>query len=112
MGSVPREKIGSYLSCADVFVTGTHFEAISVALLESVACGLLVVTTKVGGVNDVIINGYNGFILESRDPVEMAEKIMRCLEMDKNIAHRNVLATAEQFYPEKIIPQIIQVLQD
>ena len=112
MGSVPREKIGFYLSCADIFVTGTHFEAISVALLEAVACGLLVVTTKVGGVNDIIINGYNGFILESRNPEEMAEKIMRCLEMDKNIAHRNVLATAEQFYPEKIIPQIIQVLQD
>jgi len=112
MGSVPREKIGNYLSCADVFVTGTHFEAISVALLEAIACGLLVVTTKVGGVNEIIIAGYNGFCLEHRDPIEMAEKIVSCIEMDKNIASRNVLATAEQFYPEKVISQIVQVLLD
>jgi len=110
MGGVPREKIGDYLSCADIFVTGTHFEAISVALLEAIACGLLVVTTKVGGVNDIIVNGHNGFCLESRSPTEMAAKIVCCLEMDKSIAHRNVLAVAEQFYPEKVIPQIVQGL--
>lgn len=110
MGSVPREKIGSYLSCADVFVTGTYFEAISVALLEAIACGLLVVTTKVGGVNDIIVADYNGFCLEHRDPTEMAERIVSCFEMNKDIARENVLATAEQFYPEKVIPQIVQVL--
>ena len=110
MGSVPREKIGDYLSCTDVFVTGTHFEAISVALLEAIACGLLVVTPKVGGVNDIIVNSYNGFCLESRNPAEMAEKIVCCLEMDKNTACANVLAVTEQFYPEMVIPQIVQVL--
>lgn len=112
MGSVPRENVGDYLSCADVFVTGTHFEMISVALLESIACGLLVVTTKVGGVNDIIVNGYNGFCVESRNPAEMAEKIMSCLEMDKTLARRNVLAVAEQFFPEKVIPLLIQALLD
>jgi glycosyltransferase involved in cell wall biosynthesis len=85
---------------------------ISVALLESIACGLLVVTTKVGGVNDIIVNGYNGFCVESRNPAEMAEKIMSCLEMDKTLACRNVLAVAEQFFPEKVIPLLIQALLD
>ncbi len=110
LGNVPRETIGEYLSCADIFVTGTHFEAISVALLEAIASGLPVVSTLVGGVRDAIENGYNGFYIERRDPREMAEKILLCLGHDQQTMSNNALEVAKRFHPERIIPDIVKVL--
>jgi len=42
-------------------------EGASVAILESLACGIPVLCKKFGGCNELIINGINGFIVHDRD---------------------------------------------
>lgn len=39
------------------------------------ACGLPVVGTNVGGMNEIIISGFNGYLCESESPEDLAEKI-------------------------------------
>lgn len=110
LGQQSRAKIGLYLGCADVFATGTHFEAISVALLEAIACGLPVVTTLVAGVRDVIRNGVNGFYIENRNPEEFAEKLIYCLSDKNDELRRQSIAVASKFRPQKVIPEIMVAL--
>ena len=50
---------------ADISVIPTMAsEGLSLSLLESMSCGLPIITTPVGGLGDAVIHGYNGLIYE------------------------------------------------
>ena len=55
-------------------------EGLSNALLESMAAGLPVVATRVGGTSEVLADGENGILVEARDAGAIANAICRLLE--------------------------------
>jgi glycosyltransferase involved in cell wall biosynthesis len=55
-------KIAKYYHALDLYLVCSRIEGGPLALLECMATGVPVVTTDVGMVEDIIINGKNGFI--------------------------------------------------
>jgi glycosyltransferase involved in cell wall biosynthesis len=80
-GAVPPEQVATYLQAADLVVTGTHREGWSNAILEAIATGRPVVTTRVSGAVEMVRPGENGFIVESRDPDEFADAVVSALSL-------------------------------
>jgi glycosyltransferase involved in cell wall biosynthesis len=64
----------------DVFVLPSRFEATSLALLEAMAAGVPVVSTRIVGVSDVITDGVNGLLAVPGDPDALADAILRVLD--------------------------------
>lgn len=61
----PMEGMEEVYQQADISVVPTRAsEGLSLSLLESMACGLPIITTPVGGLGDAIIDGYNGLIYD------------------------------------------------
>ncbi len=67
------------LSSSDIFVFPSHypFEAMSLVVLEAMRAGLPVVTSDIGALPEVVIDGKTGFVIPPRDPAALAEKIVR-----------------------------------
>jgi UDP-glucose:(heptosyl)LPS alpha-1,3-glucosyltransferase len=65
------QSVADYHAAADLFVMPTEYEAFSLAILESLASGLPVVTTRVPGAQDAIQDGVNGALV--RDPKNAEE---------------------------------------
>jgi len=63
------------LQQADAFLLSSLSEGISNAVLEGMACGLPVVTTRVGGMAEAVTDGIEGFLVPARDEVAMAEAL-------------------------------------
>jgi glycosyltransferase involved in cell wall biosynthesis len=80
-GFVPHDQIPSYIMAADVFVLPSLSEGLPNALLEAMAGGLPIVATKVGGIPEVIDEGINGFLVDSRNAEQIANKLL-LLESD------------------------------
>jgi teichuronic acid biosynthesis glycosyltransferase TuaC len=76
LGQVSHEGIVEILRENDLFCMPSRSEGLPAAPLEAMACGLPVVGTNVGGMNEIIISGFNGYLCEPDSPKDIADKIM------------------------------------
>jgi glycosyltransferase involved in cell wall biosynthesis len=65
MGSSPNMK--ALFSNYDYMLQPTHMECFSLSVLESLAANVPVITTNVGGNEEVIVDGENGYIFKAKD---------------------------------------------
>ena len=77
-----RTDIDKLLNCLDVNVLCSFSECLSVTLLEAMACEVPCVATDVGGNNELIDDG-TGFLVLSKNPELLAEKITALLRDEK-----------------------------
>jgi glycosyltransferase involved in cell wall biosynthesis len=71
--------IAALLSRASLFVLPSNSEGISLTLLEAMARGLPIVTTKVGGNVEVVIHGETGLLVPPASPPALAGAILKIL---------------------------------
>ncbi|MCC6828163.1 MAG: glycosyltransferase [Novosphingobium sp.] len=69
LGAVPGV---DYIRAFDVMVMTSRYEALSYVTLEAVAAGLPLITTRVAGAVDVVLDGESGLILDSDMPEAIA----------------------------------------
>lgn len=61
----------------DIFTLSSVSEGVPLVLLESMACGIPCICTRVGGIAEVL--GDTGFVIPPRDAVLLAEKISKLI---------------------------------
>ncbi|MGB9842133.1 MAG: glycosyltransferase family 4 protein [Candidatus Bathyarchaeales archaeon] len=79
-GYFPDKKLPRLYQAADIFAFSTFYENLPFAVLEALSTGLPVVTTRVGGIPEMIESGRNGFLVEPFNACELAAKILFYLE--------------------------------
>ena len=75
-----RDDIPGLLAAGDISVLPSHEEGFSNVILESMAAGLPVVATDVGGNGEAVQDGVTGWLTPPGDPSALAEKIIDLLE--------------------------------
>jgi glycosyltransferase involved in cell wall biosynthesis len=90
-GHKPPEQLSLYLQAADLFVMGSEKEGWSTSLVEALACGLPIVTTRFSSADSIVLNGRNGFVVE-RNPVIFARAMEDALNLSGvgEFSHREV----------------------
>jgi len=77
---VSPEKVLLYMSAADIFVLPSLREGFPNVLLEAMGTGLPVVCTDIDGLSEIIIDGENGFLVQSKNVEQLADKILLLLQ--------------------------------
>lgn len=70
-----KNNISEVLHAMDIFVLPSKAEGIPMTVLEACASGLPIVATDVGGLNEIITENKNGFLVEPGEPDELAKAI-------------------------------------
>jgi glycosyltransferase involved in cell wall biosynthesis len=73
------DHVAKFLASADVFVLPSLWEGLSIALLEAMSAGLPIISTKVEGVTEVIVEGGNGLLVPIENTDALADAIIRLL---------------------------------
>jgi glycosyltransferase involved in cell wall biosynthesis len=84
-GGVPKSEVPPTLSRADIFLNTTNIDNTPVSVIEAMACGLCVVTTRAGGIPFLVEDGQSGLLVECGDASSMAAAVSRYLH-DRQLA--------------------------
>jgi glycosyltransferase involved in cell wall biosynthesis len=64
---------------ADIFVTATTWEGMPNTVIEAMACGLPVVGTQAPGMDQLVDEGKNGYLVPVKDAAALADRIRRLI---------------------------------
>ncbi|MEQ9620240.1 MAG: glycosyltransferase family 4 protein [Deltaproteobacteria bacterium] len=109
-----RQDIPDILSIIDIGVLSSHWEGLPLAILEYMASSKPVVSTNVSGLEEVIVNGENGFLVPPGDFRELAEKINMLIE-NETLARemgKKAFSTVKEKFSEEIMMNKIERLYD
>ncbi len=100
---------------AHVLLMPSELESFGLVALEAMACGVVPVATRVGGVPELIDHGQDGFLEPVGDVAAHAARVVALLT-DDDLHYRLSRAgrwnAAERFCTEKIIPQYERYYED
>jgi N-acetyl-alpha-D-glucosaminyl L-malate synthase BshA len=103
-----QEPVEEILSIADVFLMPSGSETFGLAALEAMACGVPVVSSDIGGLPELNIEGETGFLCDLADIDCLTDATRRILRDDD--LHERMSAAArrravEAFDIDRIVPQ-------
>jgi N-acetyl-alpha-D-glucosaminyl L-malate synthase BshA len=93
---------------AHVLLMPSEMESFGLAALEAMACGVVPVATRVGGVGELITDGEDGYLEAVGDIAAQAARVTALLSDDAlhwRLAKAGRWNAGERFCTEKIIPQ-------
>lgn len=105
-----QARIVDYLSIADVFLLPSEQESFGLAALEAMACEVPVVASRVGGVPEVVTDGYDGFLSDIGNLEKMAEDASALLkneEMRREFGRRARESAVSRYSTDLVIPRYI-----
>lgn len=72
---IPHSELRRYYTTSDVFVLPSLADSFGLVVLEAMAAGLPAIITRETGAADIVRDGVEGFVVPSRDPAAIAEKL-------------------------------------
>lgn len=94
----PQREMADFYAATDVYVFPTNYETFSLVCMEALACGVPVIATQVGGIEDYIVDGVNGYFIE-RNPEQIADRVRATFTTPEHYAElsTNARATARAY---------------
>jgi D-inositol-3-phosphate glycosyltransferase len=114
MAAKDQDELPEYYAAAEMVVMPSHYESFGMVALEAMAMGTPVVASEVGGLAFLIQDGVNGFLVPSRDPEALAERIYTLLN-DENCQRqlsRQASSKAKQYDWALIVDRMLNVYRE
>jgi UDP-glucose:(heptosyl)LPS alpha-1,3-glucosyltransferase len=108
------QKIAKFFALADIFLLPTLYEPFGLVILEAMASGLPVITSKSAGVSELIENGKEGLLLKDpKNPYEIVDKIKKLIKSDtlRGEIAKNARKKAEKYSWEITAKGILDVFE-
>ncbi len=110
-----RKDVRPYLAIADVFVFPSYYrEGIPRAILEAMAMGKPVITTRTPGCRETVREGVNGFLVEPRDPTSLALAMEKMINIPKKELHKmgeeSRKMVIQKFDEKKIVKEYLSII--
>jgi len=112
----PQDKLPSIYSNIDALFLFSEKEGLPLSLLEAQSVGVPYIGNSVGGIGEVVKDGYNGFIFESVDIKKFTEAILKIKEnpsfyrknsrkvVEKGFSIEHMVKSIEKQYLESVKP--------
>jgi glycosyltransferase involved in cell wall biosynthesis len=110
-GRLNNEEMPSLYRSADIVVNPSLVDNMPVSILEAMASGVPVVSTRIGGIPFIIQDGSTGLLVPSREPSAIANAVTRLIR-DPALARRladTALNAVQQYSWERVRDRLLKI---
>ena len=110
LGRVDRTEVMDAMEKANVFTLISDFEVFGMVYFEAMLQGCLVIASKGGGFDGIIVDGVNGFICEPGNELMLFDIYKRIEEMSENERNKigqNAIDTAKKYSESSVAKQYL-----
>lgn len=112
-GHISNQSMPFYYNAADVLLNPTlREEGLPIVVAEAMACGLGVVTSRIGGTESTIEEAISGFFIKPKDEIMMIKRLNEILtnqELRKKIGTNARAKATSLFNKEKMAAQYLDL---
>ncbi|RYE26273.1 MAG: N-acetyl-alpha-D-glucosaminyl L-malate synthase BshA [Sphingobacteriaceae bacterium] len=109
-----QDAVEEILSVSDLFIMPSESESFGLAALEAMACKVPVITSNAGGLPELNIDDFCGYMCNVGDIEDMANKAITILSNEETLNYfkENALKRAQDFDLKKILPMYIDYYKE
>ncbi len=110
-----REDAREIIAAADLFVLSSQFEGMPISVLEAMGTRTPVLSTRVGGLPEMIVAGEEGMLVEPGNPEILADSIVSLLgdePLRRSLADRAFARVRDEFDVRNMVRKIEQLYLD
>lgn len=109
-----QDAVEEILSVSDLFIMPSESESFGLAALEAMACKVPVITSNAGGLPELNIDDFCGYMCDVGDVDDMANKAITILSNEDTLRYfkENALKRAQDFDLKKILPMYIELYSE
>ena len=111
LGALPREQVLELFRAGDASLLSSSWENFPHSVVESLAAGTPVISTRVGGVPEVVHDGENGLLVEPNDVDALADAIRRGFA-DLERLRANARASVADYSADRVYGRLLQILEE
>lgn len=105
LGRIPRDEVQRVMHESDIFALISIKETFGMVYLEAMLQGCIVVASRDGGVDGIIIDGENGYLCEEGNADELAKVLNKIWELpvaEKIRISQNAIKTVREYSDSKV----------
>lgn len=102
LGPLPPEKLAELQRVCNVFVLTSAYEGLPLVVLEALACGTPVVTTRCGETPN-LLSANSGVVCQGSTPVAVADALRKVLQNPDNYPIEACVKTAEPYSAQTVV---------
>jgi len=108
-----RKDVLTLLQKMDLFVLSSNYEGLPISIIEAMSLGLPIVASRVGGIDEMIIEGVNGHLFDPKNVKMLAAVIsgLRLQEKRIEMGEQSLSRYKEQFTLEACIAGTFSVYE-
>jgi N-acetyl-alpha-D-glucosaminyl L-malate synthase BshA len=102
-----QSELAAILASSDVFMMPSGDESFGLSALEAMACGVPVISSNAGGLQELNIDGETGFVVPVGNIEQLAERTLRLLNdsaLHASVSEKALARARTEFTKEKIVP--------
>ncbi len=108
----PKQELLGHYRQADLFLFPSYTDTQGLVLAEAMACGVPVLAIHGPGQQDIVHNGYNGFLVAERR--DMAEKIVAIAQDQAlhTLLRQGAFETSKKYHPQRVTESLMSFYRD
>ena len=103
-GALSQQQVAEWLNAADAFVLSSAFEGMPLAMIEALACGTPVASTRIGESPRLVNRPEHGRLVEERHPEALAAAIAEVLRQPRD--RDACVDSARPFTPRQVLAPV------
>jgi glycosyltransferase involved in cell wall biosynthesis len=109
LGFVSGDQKKDILKSSDIYLLPSYNEGLPISILEALSYAKPIISTKVGGIPEIVCHGENGYLISPGDQPAMFQCLKELIQNPadrENMGRKSYEIVKEGYFPDKVLQKL------